>query len=85
MNVLYGEERTKTEVYRYEVNQSNELRLKVGGCSRHVVITFEDEKFVSVTHNLGNFCERSNWHVFKAIAEKIESIEARYSAPTDRE
>jgi hypothetical protein len=79
MNVLYGEERTKTEVYRYEVNQSNKLRLNAGGGSRYVVITFENEKFVSVTHNLGNFCERSNWHVFKAIAEKIETIEQVYA------
>ena len=85
MNVLYREERTKTEVYRYKVNQGGELRLDVGGGSRHVVITFEDEKFVSATHNLTDFNERSNWHVFKAIAEKIEHIEARHAAPAYRE
>ena len=86
MNVLYGEELTETEVYHYTVNQGGELRIRVSnGSDRHVTITFENGKFVGVTHNLGDFNERSNWHVFKAIAEKIEHIEARHAAPTHRE
>ena len=86
MNVLCREELTKTEVYRYTVNQGGELRIKVSnGSDRHVTIIFENEKFIGVTHNLGDFNERSNWYVFKAIAEKIERIEASYSAPRQGE
>jgi len=81
MNVLYKEERTKTDVYRYTVNQGGDLKIRVSnGSDRTVTITFENEKFAGVSHNLGDFNERSNWHVFKAIAEKIESIENDYKA-----
>ena len=48
------------------------------GSERYVTITFENEKFVGVEHNLGNFNERSNWHILKAVAEKIEQLESNY-------
>jgi len=80
MNVLYEEELTETEVYRYTVNQGGELGIRVSnGSDRHITITFENGKFVGVTHDLGDFNERSNWYVFKAIAEKIETIEQVYA------
>lgn len=80
MNVIYGREKTTTDSFRFTVNQGGELNIRVSnGSDRNVTIVFENKKLVSVEHNLGDFNLRSNWHVFKAIAEEIESIEHSYN------
>ena len=76
MNVLFREEINKTEEFTYSVNQGGGLNIKVSnGSDRIVTIKFINDKFDSVYHNLGDFNERSNWHVFKGVAEKINEIE----------
>lgn len=79
MEILYQPKKTKLEVFSYTINKGGELNIRVSnGSDRTVSISFEDEKFKGVEHNLGEFNERSNWHVFGAIAKKIDDIESNY-------
>ena len=79
MKILYGEEKTQEDRYKYTINQGGDLRIKVSNESdRHVTITFINGKLESVYHTLGNFDLRSNWHVYGAISEKIKELENRY-------
>ena len=79
MNILYGEQITKTDVYKYTVNAGGELNIRVSnGSDRHVRITFVNGVLSGVDHNLGDFSLRSNWYVFKGIAEQIEYLEGEY-------
>ena len=80
MRALYRRMITTTDTYTYTVNQGGELNIRSSNDGdRKVTIVFKDEKLVSVDHNLGDFCLRSNWYVYKGIAEEIERIEADYA------
>ncbi len=79
MRILYDAEKKQTDVYRYAVNQGGDLKIKVSnGSDRHVEITFINGKLSEVSHNLGDFNLRSNWHVFGAISQKIVELEKTY-------
>lgn len=82
MNILYDEANNKTEVFEFTINQGGDLKLKVSnGSDRKITITFIDNKFDSVKHDLHKFDPRSDWYVYGAIADKIKEIEERYKAP----
>lgn len=83
MKAIYNEQISKTEIYSYKVNRGGELDIRVSnGSDRHISIKFIDDKFDSVDHNLGDFNERSNWHIYKSIAEQITKIEEDKKRPT---
>jgi len=81
LNILYNEEKTQTDVYRYKVNQGGDLNIKVSnGSDRFITITFVNGKFESARSDLGDFDSRSNWYVFGGIAEQIKKLEKTYDS-----
>ena len=72
MNYLLDE--VKKETYTYKIN--------LLGCAEHnpeFDIVFKDDEFYVVNFNGKDFGNNRNfWQIQKAIAEKIEEIEARY-------
>ena len=87
MRLLYGEQKEKTEVFTYTVNQGGELHIKVSnGSERQVQIVFKNEKVSHVDHDIDEAfsIERSYWHVMRAIADKIEELEGNYKVPKQK-
>ena len=84
MNILYNKTEKITQEFSYKINSGGELYLKVSnGSDRQVVVTFVNNKFVSVDFDItGDFIgTRSYWHIMGAISKLIIDLEEMLSAP----
>ena len=84
MNILYNKTEKIKQEFSYKINSGGELYLKVSnGSDRQVVITFVNNKFISVDFDItGDFIgTRSYWHVMGAISKEITDLEEMLSAP----
>jgi len=77
MTFLYGKTVTKTDVYRFQVNQGGDLLINFGQGNHFVYIVFENGKFKNCKL-LFEISERQHWHILGEICEKIAEIEKSY-------
>lgn len=88
MLILYDEKHEREDTYRFKINAGGPEFFRLSnGSKRTVEIVFINGRFHRATDDVdGSFrSSRDYLRLQKAIAEKIDEIEARHSSPERKE